>query len=96
MIEATTALTEVAPHLGILNRPAERTLRAMIARAIEQGVNLQREALDIGQESEGIVTPMRPPSNIPPDKAITKKVRRVRPTLPYGVARRSDPPQDDD
>ncbi len=76
--ETEAAKAELAPHVGTLSRAAERTLRVLMARAIELGINLQREAAGLGVDQSRIHTPV--PSSYPQHKAspdeVTRKVKR--------------------
>lgn len=82
--ETEAALAELEPVFGAAGLLGERVVRAIIARAIDQGIDLQRQALGLGVRQEDIVTPLRPPPTDPPPPdpgdEITKRTR-----LPRGV-----------
>ena len=63
-IEVESAIAEVSPHARI-TRALEKVLYAVLSRAIEQGVNLQREASGIPE------TPLTLP-----EEEITRKIHR--------------------
>jgi hypothetical protein len=64
--ETQLAAEALTPLVGTVSYEVEQTLRQIITRAVERGMDLQREALGDSAQDD-IDTPMRPaPSEEPP------------------------------
>jgi len=73
--QTTLGAERLEPHVGTLPFAAERVLRAIVTRAVERGIELQREAL---ADISSLDTPLRPPAPPSPDSQRTTKPQRVK------------------
>lgn len=84
LVDAVQETTELASEL-LSNAVPTALLQQIIAQAIERGVELQREALEIGVEQDDVDTPLiPPPMSEHPGGFEDEPTRRYR-KLPRGV-----------